>query len=142
MTPPIGFDAVRVIIWCPNCHEQHIDDEFAKPHIVHRCAFCDVQWKFSEWNTLGILSLPNTDYFARNAKPKCFATLKDFDDAVKYATKHLEESNEQLTQLIKKAVTEAVPKAHWLSEMGCPLIIIAIAILTFAIAFGKWLVLK
>jgi hypothetical protein len=136
---PLGFDAVRMLIWCPNCHEQHIDDGFAKPHILHRCEFCQLEWKFSEWNTLGILSLPNHNHYAKNAKPKCFATLKDFDEAVTYATKHLQRTQEQQDEAIKRAIAAARVNPNWASELGCPLVLVGIGLMVLLIAIAQYL---
>lgn len=132
----LGFDAVRMLMWCPRCHEQHIDDDYAKPHVIHRCDFCDVQWKFTEWNTLGVLSLPNTDYFAKNAKPHCFATLKDFDEAVSYATAHLKQTNEQQEAMIRRIIAETKPNRHWGdTDLGCFFLFLGITAVIIAIGY-------
>jgi hypothetical protein len=125
----LGFDSIRMLIWCPSCHEQHIDPDGAKAHVLHRCEFCKLEWKFTEWNTLGVLSLPNNNHYARSAKPKCFATLKDFDEAVEYATKHLHQTEEQQEAMIKRVIAAAKTKTHWADTdgLGCFLILLGIA---------------
>lgn len=142
-----GFDAVRVLMWCPRCHEQHVDESDAKPHTVHRCYFCDMQWRFTDWNSLGVMTLPHQDYFSRNAKPHCFATLKDFDEAVETATQHhklREDEHEAMAKRIIDGVKEAVkPKeSAWASEIGCALFIVAIALVILAVGVVKWMTLK
>jgi len=135
----IGFDAVRCILWCPRCGEQHIDTDGAKPHIIHHCEFCKQEWKFTEWNTLGVVLLPNHNHYARNAKPHCFASLKDFDDAVEYATKHLQQTEQQQEAMIKRVIAEAKVKSDWASEMGCFLFCLGIAAVILAYSLAQYL---
>ena len=55
MTTPIPM-----LLWCPVCHERHIDrDEFAsKAHHSHACQFCGVVWRPAIVDTVGVQFLP------------------------------------------------------------------------------------
>ncbi len=51
---------IPMLLWCPMCHERHIDQgEFAdKPHHTHACQGCGVAWRPAIVPTCGVQFLP------------------------------------------------------------------------------------
>lgn len=51
---------VPMIMYCPMCHERHIDEqEFAtKPHHTHACQYCGHVWRPAIVPTVGVRFLP------------------------------------------------------------------------------------
>lgn len=55
----------RVILHCPECHEQHIDEVDPvnnpgwdnPPHTSHKCLFCGCIWRPSDYPTEGVRSI-------------------------------------------------------------------------------------
>lgn len=49
-----------MLLWCPSCHERHIDvGEFAvKPHHTHACQHCGMVWRPAIVETVGVEFLP------------------------------------------------------------------------------------
>lgn len=50
---------IPMLLWCPACHSRHADEgEFAKrPHKVHECQSCGLQWKPANVPTVGVWKL-------------------------------------------------------------------------------------
>ncbi len=50
----------RMLLWCPECGERHIDEgEFAtKPHHTHACQHCGHCWRPAIGPTCGVQFLP------------------------------------------------------------------------------------
>jgi predicted RNA-binding Zn-ribbon protein involved in translation (DUF1610 family) len=48
--------SVELLLWCPQCHERHIDQgEFAtKLHHTHACQSCGFVWRPAKCNTVGV----------------------------------------------------------------------------------------
>lgn len=52
-------EAIPMLLWCPMCHERHIDEgEYAKGHKDHACQFCGLVWRPALVPTVGVLFLP------------------------------------------------------------------------------------
>jgi len=51
---------IPMLLWCPKCHERHIDQgEFAvKIHHTHACQFCGMVWRPAIVATVGVRFLP------------------------------------------------------------------------------------
>lgn len=51
---------IQMLLWCPECHERHIDrGDFAhKPHHTHACQNCGMTWRPAIVATTGVLFLP------------------------------------------------------------------------------------
>lgn len=140
---PLGFDSVRLLLWCPNCFEQHIDEDGDPPHPVHHCEFCGLQWKIMERNSFGVSSLPMRNTWTSNAKPKAFASLKDFNEAVEYATKHLQQTEADQEMMITRVIAAAKAKDnnHWYnSDLGCLFVLLGIAAIIVASGLYHYLV--
>lgn len=58
--PERAIAAVPMLLWCPVCHERHIDEgEFAtKPHRDHSCQHCGLTWRPAKICTIGVRFLP------------------------------------------------------------------------------------
>ena len=52
--------AIAILLWCPYCHERHIDEgEFAtKLHHTHACQNCGLVWRPAIQPTVGVMFLP------------------------------------------------------------------------------------
>lgn len=59
MTEPVVL-AIPMLLWCPQCHQRHIDEgEFAtKPHHTHACQHCGMVWRPALVATRGVDFLP------------------------------------------------------------------------------------
>lgn len=55
------------VLWCPNCHVQHIDagEWTTRPHKTHLCQHCMHLWRPFEYPTVGVLEVapPKRDYW-------------------------------------------------------------------------------
>lgn len=51
---------IPMLLWCPLCHERHIDrGKFAtKPHHTHACQKCGLAWRPAVVDTVGVEFLP------------------------------------------------------------------------------------
>lgn len=51
---------IPILLWCPECHQRHIDlGEFAvKPHHTHACQICGHVWRPAIVETVGVHFLP------------------------------------------------------------------------------------
>lgn len=50
---------IPMLIWCPECGERHIDDEFENvPHALHACQNCGFAWRHAIERTVGVKFLP------------------------------------------------------------------------------------
>jgi len=51
---------IKLLLWCPECNERHIDaGEFAeKPHHTHACQHCGHVWRPAIVDTVGVKFLP------------------------------------------------------------------------------------
>lgn len=47
---------VEMLLFCPRCLRQHVDPPM-KPHATHLCHFCELLWRPSNYNTVGVRSL-------------------------------------------------------------------------------------
>lgn len=58
--PMTGSIPIPMLLWCPQCHERHIDaGEFAhKSHHTHACQFCGHVWRPALVETVGVQFLP------------------------------------------------------------------------------------
>jgi len=57
---PNDTPGAPIILYCPGCHERHIDrGEWAtRPHHTHACQLCGVVWRPAIFNTCGVQFLP------------------------------------------------------------------------------------
>lgn len=57
---PDPTDPIPMILYCPVCHERHLDEEeFAtRPHSTHACQQCGFVWKPAKVATVGVRFLP------------------------------------------------------------------------------------
>jgi len=53
-------EPIPLILFCPSCHERHIDEgeAFEEPHRTHACQFCGFLWAPSTRDTVGVRFLP------------------------------------------------------------------------------------
>lgn len=53
-------EPIPMLLWCPCCHERHIDEgEYAtKPHHTHACQACGMVWRPALVDTFGVRHLP------------------------------------------------------------------------------------
>ena len=60
MQEKFTIDPIPMLLWCPICHEKHVDaGEFAhKPHHTHACQFCGLVWRPAIIHTVGVQFLP------------------------------------------------------------------------------------
>jgi hypothetical protein len=139
---------IEMLLWCPRCFEQHLDEANSKPHVVHVCIFCKHEWKATNSFSKGVISLSKTGSPTgmvpdHAAKPSCWASRKDFDDAVEYTTKHLQQTKEEQEDMVRRVIAEMLasqPKpTNWAQELGCPLILVGIGLMAFLIALAQYL---
>lgn len=132
-------EPVDMLLWCPNCFEQHVDEAkpdvcetcgveenalheedagcghftawLNPPHKSHRCNFCNHVWRPSDSPTNGVLKLETQGKADGFAKPSAFASRKDFDEAVEYATKGKAEPPPSDLKSILLAIVCNYPKA-------------------------------
>lgn len=57
--PELSF-MVPMILFCPLCHQRHVDEgEFSiKPHHTHACQHCGMVWRPALIHTIGVAFLP------------------------------------------------------------------------------------
>lgn len=57
---PIEPAPIPLILWCPACHERHIDEgeQATTPHRTHACQSCGVLWAPAVVPTVGVRFLP------------------------------------------------------------------------------------
>lgn len=54
--PPLVMtqSPVPMLLFCPRCQLQHVDAPTFPPHATHKCAGCELLWRPSNINTVGI----------------------------------------------------------------------------------------
>jgi hypothetical protein len=83
--------AVDMLLYCPNCGEQHIDEPQPEknwtnpPHRSHECQDCGHIWRPCDLPTNGVAKILTQGQRDGFAKPKYFATADDFDKALEAA---------------------------------------------------------
>ncbi len=58
--PPAEQEPIPMLLWCPGCHQRHIDEGPAgeKPHRTHACQHCGLLWQPALVQTTGVQYLP------------------------------------------------------------------------------------
>jgi 5'-3' exonuclease len=58
--PVIGSEPIPMLLWCPACHERHVDagDFVEKSHHTHSCQKCGMVWRPAVACTVGVQFLP------------------------------------------------------------------------------------
>jgi hypothetical protein len=79
---------IDMLLWCPQCGEQHIDapDERAPdwtnpPHKSHLCHGCSHIWRPADVPTNGVQSIKTKGQKDCNPRPRYFTTAADFEKA-------------------------------------------------------------
>lgn len=52
---------IPMLLWCPSCHERHIDEgpwASDRLHHTHACQNCGMVWRPTIRNTVGVRFLP------------------------------------------------------------------------------------
>lgn len=89
---------VDLLLFCPNCGEQHIDAPQPEkswdnpPHRSHECQFCRHVWRPADVPTNGVASIVTKGRVDGNARPRFYATAKDYADALSTAEREAREA--------------------------------------------------
>lgn len=79
---------INMLLFCPHCGEQHIDDPQPEkgwdnpPHRSHECQFCGWVWRPADVATNGVAQIETQGKVDRTARPRYFATAKDYEAAL------------------------------------------------------------
>lgn len=52
---------LTMVLHCPACDMQHIDEGATKPHRTHQCQGCKHEWQPADVPTVGVKSIPWLD---------------------------------------------------------------------------------
>ena len=102
MSEKIELKPIDILLFCPNCAEQHIDEPQPEkdwtnpPHKTHECQFCGHLWRPSDVPTNGVLQTTTKGKSDGNPRPRYFATAKDFNDSVAELEAEIERLREEL----------------------------------------------
>lgn len=57
---PNDNPGIPILLYCPGCHERHIDrlEWSTRPHHTHACQLCGTVWRPAVVNTVGVAFLP------------------------------------------------------------------------------------
>lgn len=78
--PPIP---IPMILWCPMCHERHVDrGQFrSKPHHTHACQRCGSCWRPAIVETMGVKFLPGFKDRATGHESHCSCVDCEAEDS-------------------------------------------------------------
>ncbi len=51
---------LQLVMYCPRCQTQHIDEPWTAPHITHHCSSCNANWSPARTATMGVPGVPRT----------------------------------------------------------------------------------